>query len=198
MCRYCVLTTYSTLEGSLMPMSSHYPSTVTTLDLSHQTLALPGFALDLPSQKLQVSPPCKLLEGLISPFTFRCTVHLEIILTYGVGYGGGCQFPPEDIQLPYLIYCRVFPPLPCSVTFCLKSDDGTCGSLLMGSLWSVVPLLCLSSFTQNYTVIIITKSIFTVSFSFPPLCLCYASPLGFSHGFQNQLVNFDKMHPLGL
>lgn len=31
MCRYCALTTYSTLEGSLMPMSSHYPSTVTTL-----------------------------------------------------------------------------------------------------------------------------------------------------------------------
>ena len=86
MCRYCVLTTYSMLEGSLMPMSSHYPSTVTTLDLSQQTLAFPVFALDLPFQKLQAPPPHKLLEGLIFPFTFRCTIQLEI-LTYGVRYG---------------------------------------------------------------------------------------------------------------
>jgi len=80
-------------------------------------------------------PHHKLLEGLIFPFTFRCTIHLEIILTYGVRYGGGqCQFPPEDIQLAYLIYCTVFPLPHCSVTFCLRSDDGTCGGLLMGSL----------------------------------------------------------------
>ena len=34
-------------------------------------------------------PHHKLLEGLIFPFTFRCTIHLEIILTYGVRYEGG-------------------------------------------------------------------------------------------------------------
>ena len=48
-------------------------------------------------------PLFNLLEGLFSPFIFRCAIHLEIILVHGMIYGG-VDSPPQNTQLVQLIY----------------------------------------------------------------------------------------------
>lgn len=83
------------LQGSLMLVSSHYPPTVTTLDLSHQMLALPFLHLICLLKCYKISPMKPSRRSIFSPFTFRCTINLEIILTYGTRYE--CVNPPHTL-----------------------------------------------------------------------------------------------------